>query len=393
MKINIIIIISFLSVSNLFAQKGKVNVALSYKESGNLDKAVAAIEEAIDPKNPKAEKSVNWPKTWEVRGEIYQAIYQSKNGNYKKLHADPLTEAYQSYMKSIESDHEKRFSNSILIKLQLLTADLSGQAETAFKEENYNKALESFEQILSIENIPAYRDETSSGPDTVIIYNAGLAAFNAKKYDKAITYFKQAVSYKYNGPGTYDLLVSGYLCKADTAGASEFLQEGLTVYPADVSLISHLINIYQKKSKISDAIDYLDTALSEDPDNEFFHFARGYLYDQMKNSEKAIECYQKAIALKPDYTEASINLGLVYYNRGVARLDAANAVPGNQTEIYESEKNKADLEFRKALPYLEKSYQLNSSDKMILELLKNVYYRLQMPDKHDAIVKILKDEQ
>ncbi|MGV8094395.1 MAG: tetratricopeptide repeat protein [Mangrovibacterium sp.] len=392
MKINIIIIISFLSVSGLFAQKGKVNVALNYKESGNLDKAVAAIEEAVDPRNPKAEKSVNWPRVWEVRGEIYQAIYKSKDGNHKKLHADPLTEAYKSYMKSIELDNAKRFSSSILIKLQLLIADLSNQAEKAFKEKNYNKALESFEQILAIENTPVYRDGSSSALDTVVIYNTGLVAFNARKYDKAITYFKQAVKYQYNGSKTYDFLVSSYLCKADTAEALNFLQEGLKAYPADVSLLSQMINLYQKKNRPNEAMKFLDTALSEEPGNEFFHFAQGYLYEQMKNSEEAIQCYQKAIDLKPEYTEAYVNLGLVYYNQGVTQLDAANTVPGNQPEIYESEKNKADLEFRKALPYLEKSYQLNSSDKMILELLKNVYYRLQMLDKHNAIVKILKDE-
>ncbi len=393
MKTSIIIIVSFLSVSNVFAQKGKVNVALDYKLSGNLDKAVTAIEEAVDPENPKAEKSVNWSKAWEVRGEIYQAIFNSKEENYRKLHTDPLTEAYKSYIKAIELDQKKNFSGSILIKLQLLIDDLSKQAEKTFKERNYKKALESFDQILAIEKTPVYTDASSSVPDTVIIYNAGLAAFHAQKYDKAIEFFRQSVMNKYNGSGTYELLVSAFLCKADTAGASEFLEEGLRAYPTDVSLLSLLINLYRKGNKIDEAQKFVNTALLKEPDNEFLYFAQGYLFEQTKNSEQAIRCYEKAIELKPEYTDAYLNLGLVYYNRGVNQLEFANTVPANQPDVYESERNKADLEFRKALPYMEKSQQLDNKNNLVLEILKNLYYRLQMTNEHAGIVKLLKEEQ
>jgi hypothetical protein len=76
----------------VFAQKGKVTAALNFKDTGKLDKAVEAINEAIDANNPKAvEGSLNWPRTWEVRGEIYQAIFQSKDAAVKKLSDDPLT--------------------------------------------------------------------------------------------------------------------------------------------------------------------------------------------------------------------------------------------------------------------------------------------------------------
>ncbi len=114
-----LLIIFLLSVTTLFAQKGKVTSALGNKEAGKLDKALAAIEEAIDATNPKTESSINWPRTWEVRGEIYQSVFQSKDENYKKLHADPLAEAFKSYQKAIELDSKNKFSNSVRIKLQL----------------------------------------------------------------------------------------------------------------------------------------------------------------------------------------------------------------------------------------------------------------------------------
>ena len=79
MKRTTILFALLFAVTCVFAQKGKVTSALSYKETGKLDKAVEAIEETIDANNPKTESSITWPRTWEVRGEIYQAVFQSKD--------------------------------------------------------------------------------------------------------------------------------------------------------------------------------------------------------------------------------------------------------------------------------------------------------------------------
>ena len=66
----IILLALVLSFSGAFAQKGKVTSAQNFKDTGKLDKAVEAITEATDASNPKAEKSVPWPKTWEVKGDV-----------------------------------------------------------------------------------------------------------------------------------------------------------------------------------------------------------------------------------------------------------------------------------------------------------------------------------
>ncbi|HNZ71666.1 MAG TPA: hypothetical protein PKJ43_03545, partial [Prolixibacteraceae bacterium] len=57
--------ILLLFVTSVFAQRGKVTSALSYKESGEILKAYQTIQEAIDPSNEKTAKSITWPRTWE----------------------------------------------------------------------------------------------------------------------------------------------------------------------------------------------------------------------------------------------------------------------------------------------------------------------------------------
>lgn len=391
MKRTTILFVLLFAVTGVFAQKGKVTSASSFKETGKLDKAVSTIEEAIDSSNPKTESSVTWPRTWEVRGEIYQAVFQSKDENYKKLSNDPLTVAYDSYLKALALDDKDKFSKSIKIKLTLLIGDLTNQAVAAFNEEDYNKALKSFEQIIGIEETPVFKADDPTSVDTVIIFNAGLAAYNAQNYDKAIKYYREAAKYKYSGARTYQLISSSYMQKQDTVSALDVLKEGLKEYPGNGTILVEVINIYLNSNRVDDALRYLDIAIEQDPKNASYHFAKGTLYDKLQKPEEATASYLKAIEYKDDYFDAYYNLGAVYYNKGVKQIDVANAVPSNQPEKYEVEKEKADIEFKKAIPYMEKAHEVNPTDKFTMESLKTLYYRLKMLDKHAEIVEKMKN--
>ncbi|MGE5393529.1 MAG: tetratricopeptide repeat protein [Candidatus Saccharibacteria bacterium] len=391
-KISLFIIFIFI-LSTTFAQKAKVNSALLDKEAGKLEQALTSIEEAVNPANAKSESSIAWAHTWEVRGEIYQAIYKSKEDKFKKLHADPLLEALKSYQKATELDEKGKLANALKIKMQLLVNDLSEQAINAFNVPDYPKAFASFEQILAIQDMPLYKEATSNVVDTAVIFNAGLAAFKAEQYDKAIELYKKATAYKYNGSRTYELLIASYLGKKDTTGAVQAMNEGLNNYPDNKDILVQLVEIYRHRKMVNEALKYIDLAIAKDPKNESFHWVKGTLLDRSGNTEEAKKCYERAIEINKDYMDAYFNLGIIYYNNGVKQTDTANAIPGNETARYETEKAKADEEFKKALPYLEKAYAINNSDRMTLESLKNIYYRLQMMDKHASIVEKMKSIQ
>jgi len=391
MKRTTILLVLLFAVTCVFAQKGKVTSAKSFLDAGNLEKAVTAIEETIDPANPKSESSINWPGTWEARGEIYQALSKSKDENHKKLSEDPLTVAYDSYMKAIALDDKDKFSKSVKIKLTILRADLTNQAVAAFNEENYEKAYKSFEQVLAIDQTPVFKADDPTAVDTTIIFNAGLAAYNAQNYDKAIEHYRNAAKYNYSGARTWQLISSAYMQKKDTVAALDVLQEGLKQYPGNGTILVEVINIYLNANKVDEALKYLDIAIAEDPKNASYFFAKGTLYDKLQKPEEASEAYLKAIGFKEDYFDAYYNLGALYYNKGVKQIDVANAVPSNQPEKYEEEKNKADMEFNKAIPYMEKAHAINPTDKFTMESLKTLYYRLKMLEKHAEIVEKMKN--
>lgn len=392
MKKTILLITFLVAVAGAYAQKGKVASAQTLKDSQKLEKALEAINEAIDPKNDKAEKSIDWPKTWEVRGDIYRAVYQSKDANVKKLATDPLGTALESYKKALELDEKGKNANAVKISLTLLVSDFTDQAVKAFGENKYEAALASFKSILEIEGLPLMQEaDKGAAVDTVIIFNAGLAAYNAEKYEEAVKFYKEAAKYEYNGARTYELIASSYINMQDTAQALTTLNEGFEKSPENSAILVLMINIYLNANKVDDAMKYLDLAINQDPENASFYFARGSLYDKIGQQDNAIIAYEKAIELKQDYFDAYYNLGAIYYNQGVRQLETANAVPSNQPEKYETEKNKADEYFRKAIPYMEKASEINAEDTYSLESLKTLYYRLKMMDKFDEVNKKLED--
>lgn len=387
MKRTIILLALVLTFSASFAQKGKVTSAQSLKEAGKIDEAFAAIEEAIDPSNSKAEKSIPWPKTWEVRGEIFQAIGQSKEENVKKLSSDPLTEALNSYKKALELDTKGSNEKSVKIKLTLLTNDLTNQAVNAFQVEDYKKALSSFEQILEINNMPIVKTDNPDAVDTVIIFNAGLAAYNGEDYKKAIEYYRESAKYGYNGARTYSLISASYQMMKDTTAALEALKEGYTKYPDDNAVLESMIQIYMDLNKTDEALANLEKAIAQDPTKPRYYFAQGALFEKLGNEQKAIDTYKKTMEVDPEFFNAYYNLGALYYNKGVQQSEVAKEVPANENAKYEAEMQKADDWFAKSLPFMEKCDGLQPGDKMVLESLKNLYYRLKQMDKYNAVLE------
>lgn len=383
MKKILLVVILFSASTMLFAQKGKVSSALSYKESGKLDKAWEAIQEAINPANPKAEKSINWTDTWEVRGEILEAIYKSKDENYKKLVENPLEEAYKSFMKATELDPK---GGSASLKIKLLSSfipTLSNAAIESFQANDFAKSADYFEKILSLEETPLFKADNTL--DTAIMYNTGLAAMNAKQFDKAIKYFSLTAQHGYNPGSSYSQIISAYQQKGDTLTSVKIMKEGYEKYPEDQSILVQLINYYITSGKSEDALVYLDKAIAKEKDNPSFYLAKGIALDKMGRQDDAIKEYEAAIKVKADYADAYYNIGVIFFNRGVKQFDVANAVPTNEQAKFEAEKKKSDDEFTKAVPYLEKAVEYNPNDVYIKDQLKNLYYRLKMMDKFEKM--------
>ena len=109
------ILILLVCATVAFAQKGKLTQATSYFTSGKLDKAKELVDEAI-----AHEACVNYDKAYFVKGQIYQAIFESPVADYKKLDPNALDKAWEAYQKVIELDVKKKYGKKNRYKTVVL---------------------------------------------------------------------------------------------------------------------------------------------------------------------------------------------------------------------------------------------------------------------------------
>ena len=384
MKKSVTLFALLIVATSLFAQKGKVTSALSYKESGDLKKAYEAIEIAIDPANEKSEKSIAWANTWKVRGEILREIYSK---GLTDLVDEPLFKAFDSYKKAIELDEKSKYSKSLVIDLTFLQTDFSNHAVSSYQKEDYATALKCFESFMAISNLPIMNKTGGEAIDTAIIYNSGLAAFKAGNWDKAINYFHKSSALDYNGAASYNFAFEAYEAKGDTLGAVNLLKEGFEKYPDDETLIVQLINFYISSGKADDAVNYLDLAIAKNPTNVSYYTAKGGTLEKLGREDDAVGVYKEAIKLDSTQFTPYYNLGVIFYNRGVNVLNEATQLPANAAKEYDEKINVGKTHLKEALPYIEKAYSIDSTEVAIMESLRLIYYRLQMTKKYDEINK------
>ncbi len=359
-----------LSVIIVSAQNSKVQSAINYikPQYNQLDKAKEAIDLAV-----QNEKTQNSAKAWKVRGQVYQALANSTDEAFKALSDKPLQIAIESYKKALELDVKGRFTEEIHNQLKLLGILIINKGIECFNNSDFNGAFQDFEGSL---DIGAITDPNLI--DTMIIFNAGIAADRAKNYDKAIEYYQKTADLRYEGSKVYGFMANIENERGDSVQYVEYLKKGIEAYPLDNStLMVTLINYYLNHNESDAALKYLEKAIANDPTNPTFFFAQGALYDKLKDFDKAKASYEKAIEIKGDYFDAYYNLGALYFNKGADLLKAANDIPPNQQAKYEEAVKVALKELEKTLPYFERAHEIDSTDESTVSTLKEIYFKLR----------------
>lgn len=350
-----------------------MNSALNFIDANNLSKAKEAIDAAL-----VHEKTVDFPKTYYVQGRLAQASYEAKDENLN-LYTDPLIVAYESYQKAMELDEKSQIDKLIIIQYPILSNDFLEWAINEFEAENFDKALIAFETLLEIQSSEKYMGSV----DTAVVFNAGLTAFNAKDYEKAINYYDKCIEMEYEGGTPYLRKYLTYNEMGDKENAEKTLVEAFQKFPEDNQVLLQLIDFYLVNEMDQEAFDYITMAKEKDDANFSLYWAEGVLYMKQEKYDEAIEALSKSIELKPDLFDTQFNMGVCYYNKASAMFDAANDIMDNNK--YNKAVEEAMLVFGKALPYMEKANEIRPDEISTLTSLRELYYRLKMTEKYDEV--------
>jgi len=370
MKKLIMLLIAAFIVTGIHAQNSKRTSAFNYFKNGKLDKA----KEYIDP-TISHEKTMNVAKTWYYRGNIYLAIALSDNPEYQALDPNALDVAYESYKKCVELDDRGEFTADVNHNFRVIASNFFNQGVKKYNDSDYLGAASSFMNTFTIS-----RDMGVT--DTLALTNVALAYDIGGEYDKALETYMMLLDIGAKDPLVYNSISNIYLNQEnDTAASEKYVDMGREMFPEDYQLLITQTNIYLARGENEKALENLQEALKTDPENKTIWFALGTNYENTGNLEKAEEAYLKCIEIDPAYADAYYNLGAMFNNQAAEVIEKANELPLDAVEEYDTEKAKADSLLERALPYLEKSDELNPDNMATLQTLKQIYTILNMMDK------------
>lgn len=220
---------------------------------------------------------------------------------------------YNIYLEFRPDHHEALFSRAqVRMRLEqneLAKADLlkllslpPGETTAIFYRQNYHTGA--VDQMFT--------SKGAQGAHKGHIFNSiGLVDVKLGSYDEAIQYFDSSLRV---APGDPDVLVNRGTAKEkkrDTLAAVEDYKRALVLNPQHTMAKINLSAI--TKGKNYDDMDsrLLDEAVEENPNLPFTYSERAYVNLQKGNYSKALEDYDKAIALDKKQPDYFLNRGLI----------------------------------------------------------------------------------
>ena len=356
-----------------YAQKGKVTQSTSYFTSGKMDQAKKLIAEAITH-----ESCVYFDKAYFVKGQIYQAIFESPLAEYKKLDPNALDVAWEAFQKVIQLDEKKKYEKKLAVQYKNLIIDYTNKAVEYYNADNFKDALKAFKKVLEIEHLPLVTEGNAPVIDTAVIFNAGVSAQRAGELTDAEKFYKESLKHNYEPARTYAMLANVLKEQGKEEEAVKYLHEGYELFPDNSYMLVELINYYLLGGEPEKAETYLDAAIKQDPKNASFYRAKGTLYEKMQEPVKAEEMYKQALTIDPKDFRAQYNLGniklteVIEFHKKVLEIE--------DVDKYNTELEKVYSGYASVIPYFEKALELNPNEKNTMSTLKELYFKLRNTD-------------
>lgn len=393
-KTALVLIMCLFATSMVNAQRREVRNASRSLNKGELDVALQHIQNATQDESTK-----NDPATWVLKTQILMDIAGSEDPKFANLVEEPLDLAYTAIKKAKELDTDNKNLLEIQQTLLILSEYFFNIGAVKYNENDFSKASDYFFNSYKV-------SESFGSTDTATLYNSGLAAEIAGRTDRAVELYEKVEAMEYDQPFLYSSLANISNQKGETEEAVKWINKGRERYPENLDLIFAEANIYLTTGNIPEAKRVLEIAIERDPDNANLHYAFAVNYDQMSRDtlytaderefayQEAIKAYEKAIELKPDYFDATYNLGAMYFNEGIRLFVEAEEQLRKDMNFraYEEKEKVVKERWLLAQPYLEAAFDMLKEDdpnyEVVVRSLRELYMRTSQAENTERINKI-----
>ena len=390
MKKVMILLVIALTANVMMAQKKDRTDAYMYNKNGQYEKAMNSIEKCINHEQFLGMKPNDQAQAWLYRAAIYQNILQSGDESLIAKAPNALEIVYESLMKCLENEsfcEDPQNQMEIGMRIASVMTTYYTEGADAYNNGQFAEAAPLFKKAYDI------AASLGGGEQAGEMLNlAATSALRAGEYSTALEYFTEL---KNNGTETAEIyrhLAACYNGLGQSEQAMEMINAGLAIDPSDANLILEKVNAYLKEGRGAEAVADLTKLHELDPNNAQLLFVLGTIYGDENNkdvydTDKARQYYEQALAINPDYYDATYNIGVLYTTMANKYIEEANEITGfSKAEIaqYNGLIDQANELLRTGLPYLKKAYEAQPSDD-VKNVLRSIYVKLKMPEEVKAL--------
>ncbi|MCK5782107.1 MAG: tetratricopeptide repeat protein [Flavobacteriales bacterium] len=420
-------------VSDFLFLKGNVNkeIGKTKNDDDALVSAAVAYAELAKLEEGKSYSAKN-KETGDYEFFANQGAYDTAmaTDGYKKGKVKDIKDYHSAEVKPLVEEFALKFHQAAI---------------DAYNAQEYNKSSDYFVNAYRM-----YENPLVGRSDTTLLYNAAAVSISGDNYPKALVIYDELLKMDYTGittiyeatdiksgekqtfatqkdldmqkkfgvvendtsyvtknnqPGIYRSVGSIYLNMGDKLEDSdslkkkeyyhkalEVLEEGKNKYPGDYDMLLTLGNTYLKEGDQEGFIKTMNEAIAQDPNNEVLYYNIGVVSADLGMKEEAKNAYKKAIEIKPDYTDAYINMAALILSREKEINEEISALPiklnkANRAKLESLKKEKNGI-YEEAIGYLEGAYEYDKTNEALLQTMKNIYYAL---DRNEDFMRIKKE--
>ena len=377
-----------------------IDAADDYKAVNKMDKAAKQMNNAkilmgkakasIDAAS-QHEATMNQAKTWH-----YYAVIYYKIGAYPEFYdlepnAFALVLSAVEKVKELDNNYYMQNGQELASYVRAIDNTYYQLGVESFNSGAYEEAMTDFQKA----NMAAMKIDSY---DDAAMINYATCAIKCGKYDAAAAAYEELLAKGFDEATIYSGLINAYRELGQGEKSIEMINAARAKYPDDPQLVNDMINTYLTLHREAEIVDQIEAMAKKYTEQPVYYFILGTIYGNRESSiydlEKALGYYESAIAENQAYADA-------YYNAGALLIDKAS-------EIYQAANDKDPSEYsnfnaylaatdamteeaksydQRALPYVEKTYELLPDDPAVKQALRGIYTRLKMTDKAKALAE------
>ncbi|MFL9829649.1 tetratricopeptide repeat protein [Flavobacterium sp. ARAG 55.4] len=400
-----------------FAQKKELRAAEKAAKGDDMTEVLRILKEA-EPVMTNASDEEKAQYLF-LKGNAYMALVEKKVDT--EVNMSQAANTYKELIAAEKASGKQKYSSQAATSITRIKGMLINSGVAATKENNNIEGAQKLYEAYLLDK-----------KDTINLYYAASTYVSGKDYDKAMELYNELKKLNYSGKATEYLATSkvngeenafataaerdkavklgthenpkteqipskrGEIYKnmalilvdqGKIAEAKKAVAEATAANPDDTSLMLTEANLYLQTKDFDKYKQIITEVLAKNPNDAGLVYNLGVISANANNNADAEKYYKRAIEIKPDYTNAYINLAVLKLQNEKPLIEEMNKLGTSDKDMkrYDVLKKKREELFKSTLPYLKKAYELDPQNEDVVKTLSGVYGALEMTAEKNAL--------